>query len=688
MINVKDYRKLSVDAIYDDIKGDIDKIYDDYSFVDIDINTFDSLNKKFIKSFDVENKDIKDNVNPYLVSYLSKRYKVFIGMQVNQNGREDYIFKALPKYFNDETKGDVKSFKMFCKFINDCKINLSYELVKSLFQNQILHDTLSSLVNNNKYKLQTASYEFDTEAENLILNSFLEYEDIELEEENINDKSYDDSIAIYFKQATHKVLTREEEVELAIKCTTGTELERKKARKQFAEYNLRLVINIAKKYQGRGLEFGDLIGFGNLGLMKAIDKFDVGRGFKFATFATFWIKQSIIRGIGDTGRNIRIPIHTLDKINKVKSAMKEFTRKNDYEPQATDIANMLNWNLNEVEELMNLTNDTISMNSRVGEEDETELGDFIPDQTAVNPEEQAIENFEKDLLGKILEYAYKCRQNGDTLTISKGLTLDSREIAVFVLRNGLILPTKYEYLVGDVEYIKGREYTLEAVGDMFGITRERIRQIESKTLRKVQRLAELFKQGRLFKNTPIRVSRTTTLYEELKEYTKEDIDCAVLALDKSYKEVLLNRANPEYEWKELDEKKFREKVLPEIVNLITSKKEDIDFLSSSKLEQELLTNDVYNMIMFGNFNTCDLLTRHAITKIYEGKLFNSIYKNCDDFTARLISLRFTKENNKYRTLNEIASILEISELEVSSELGKFLRSYKDSMNNILKLFKK
>ena len=205
MINVKDYRKLSVDAIYDDIKGDMDKIYDDYSFVDIDINTFDSLNKKFIKSFDVENKDIKDNVNPYLVSYLSKRYKVFIGMQVNQNGREDYIFKALPKYFNDETKGDVKSFKMFCKFINDCKINLSYELVKSLFQNQILHDTLSSLVNNNKYKLQTASYEFDTEAENLILSSFLEYEDIEFEEENLSDKSYDDSIAIYFKQAIEEL---------------------------------------------------------------------------------------------------------------------------------------------------------------------------------------------------------------------------------------------------------------------------------------------------------------------------------------------------------------------------------------------------------------------------------------------------------------------------------------------------
>lgn len=688
MINIKDYKKLSVDEIYNDLKKDIDNLYNKYSYLEIERSTYNSLVKKIIEKFDINNKEIKDNVNPYLLSTITKKFKVFIGIQIMENNKIEYLFESINHYFDNESCDNQKSFKIFCKFINDCKIKLDYNLVNLLFSNQLLCDSIDKLIEKNKYKFQTSNYEYETEAENLILDSYLEYKNIVFEEENADEKAYDGSVSLYLREASHDVLSKEEEVELAIKCKTGSEIDKKKARKKFAEYNLRLVINIAKHYQGRGVEFADLIGFGNLGLLKAVDKFDVERGFKFTTFATWWIRQAIIRGIGDTGRNIRIPIRTLEKVNKLKNAEREFIRKNGYEPQAEDLVSILNWNIEEIEDLLKICCDTVSLNSHIGEEDDSELGDFIADENAIDPEEQALHNFEKELLGKLLEYSYICGKNNDTSVISKSLFLNKREIAIFVLRNGVSLPEKYEYLVGDVKYTKGLVYTLEAMGQKFDITRERIRQIESKTLRKVTRLADIYKQGKLFKTPSKNINRNISLYEELNLYSKEDIECAVLALDGSLKDVLLNRSNPDYEWKEIDEIKFRTKVLPAIINLIDSKKEEVDFLTSSKIEKELLTNGVYNMIMFGNFNTCDSQTKFAIQKIYEGKLFNSIYKNSSNYLAQIISLRFTKENNQYRTIKQIADILNTNELEISAKIGEVLKSYKESMSNILKLFKK
>lgn len=690
MINIKEYKKLNIEDIYKDIESDLDNLYNTYSLTDLTKDTYITLVKKLISSFNVDNKDIKDNVNPFLIDYINKGIRSYFCIQINEQGKTNYIFNYLNNAFKkDNIEENIKSFKSFCLFLNNCKISLSYNLISSFFQNEYFSNTLEYIYTNNKYKMQNETYKYNSEAEYLIISSYLETKNIDIEDTNDeSEKAYDGSVSIYLKQITHRILTREEEVELAIKCKTGSEASRKKYRKQFAEYNLRLVINIAKKYQGLNVEFGDLIGFGNEGLMKAIDKFDVEKGFKFSTFAPFWIRQSITRAIGDTSRTIRIPIHTLDRLNKYKRAYKELTKELGYEPTVEEVAHKLGWDPLETRKLLTDNVEAVSLNSHVGEEEESELGDFVADENAINPEEAALDNIEKINLGRILEYAYKCKINDDTRVISKSLQMSEREIAVLVLRNGVNLPKEYDYLMGGKEYIKGKVYTLEQIGEMYDITRERIRQIESKSMRKLSRLAELFKQGKILGNIEVVIPRDKSLYEELPEYTKEEIECAVLSLSDNEKIILAKRANQMSEWNQVLENKFRTIILPKIISIITGTQDKVDYNLSVKLERELLSNDVYNLIMYGNFNVCGTINSYTINKLYNGRLFKSLLDNQSEFDKNVITLRFTKENNQYRTLKQIGDILNISESDVSIILGNFLMQYRNSLDNILSMLKK
>ncbi len=275
-------------------------------------------------------------------------------------------------------------------------------------------------------------------------------EDQEEEEVPAEGVNIDDPVKVYLKEIGRvPLLSSEEEIELAKRMAEGDE----KAKKRLSEANLRLVVSIAKRYVGRGMQFLDLIQGGNLGLIKAVEKFDHTKGFKFSTYATWWIRQAITRAIADQARTIRIPVHMVETINKVKKVSNQLLHKNGHEPTAEEIAKELDMPVDKVREIMRVAQEPVSLETPIGEEEDSHLGDFIPDDDAPAPAEAASHTLLKEQLSDVLQ------------------TLTPREEKVLRLRFGLE---------------DGRSRTLEEVGKEFNVTRERIRQIEAKALRKLR----------------------------------------------------------------------------------------------------------------------------------------------------------------------------------------------------------
>ncbi len=284
--------------------------------------------------------------------------------------------------------------------------------------------------------------------------SDIEKEEIDEDGSVIEGISIDDPVKVYLKEIGRvPLLTAEEEVELAEKMNGEDGVEAAKARKRLSEANLRLVVSIAKRYVGRGMQFLDLIQEGNLGLIKAVEKFDHTKGFKFSTYATWWIRQAITRAIADQARTIRIPVHMVETINKVKKVSSQLLHQNGREPTAEEIAVELEMPVEKVREIMRVAQEPVSLETPIGEEEDSHLGDFIPDGDAPAPADAASHTLLKEQLADVLK------------------TLTPREESVLRLRFGLD---------------DGRPRTLEEVGKEFQVTRERIRQIEAKALRKLR----------------------------------------------------------------------------------------------------------------------------------------------------------------------------------------------------------
>ena len=278
------------------------------------------------------------------------------------------------------------------------------------------------------------------EEENLVLS----------DEEITKDININDPVRMYLKEIGRiSLLSSDEEMDLSVRIANGDEA----AKNVLAESNLRLVVSIAKRYVGRGLLFLDLIQEGNIGLMKAVEKFDYGKGYKFSTYATWWIRQAITRALADQARTIRDPVHMVETINKMARVQRQMTLELNREPSDEELAEKMGISVEKVREVMKISQDPVSLDTPIGEEDDSHLGDFIKDERSMSPEEYATNEILKEEIQNVL------------------MTLQEREREVLELRFGLV---------------DGTSHTLEEVGKKFNVTRERIRQIEAKALRKLR----------------------------------------------------------------------------------------------------------------------------------------------------------------------------------------------------------
>ena len=350
-----------------------------------------------------------------------------------------------------EIKSVDERLKDLIKIGKEKKYVTFEQIVESLKGLDVDNDSLDKIHNElmeNDIQVIAEGEEEETDSDGVPKN--LE-EPVLLDDSEITkDININDPVRMYLKEIGRiSLLSPEEELELSEKVASGDE----EAKNKLAESNLRLVVSIAKRYVGRGLLFLDLIQEGNIGLMKAVDKFDCDKGYKFSTYATWWIRQAITRALADQARTIRVPVHMVETINKMSRIQRQLTLELNREPSEEELAKKMGISIDKVREVIKISQEPVSLETPIGEEDDSHLGDFIKDESSMSPEEYATNEILKEEIKSVL------------------MTLQVREQEVLELRFGLI---------------DGTCHTLEEVGKKFNVTRERIRQIEAKALRKLR----------------------------------------------------------------------------------------------------------------------------------------------------------------------------------------------------------
>ena len=479
--NYDEYKQLNFDDLMNLLQGKINKLYKKYSFLGLDEIGFNKLLTKGVQdSFD----DYKENIDVDYITFFNSVLDDCIKMYLISIQETDKYNIIINNYINlklkhvSDVEDAIKQITKLSSFLNEHEIVLYPNNMTYLLENNDLIKLYLSLIFESYKTVITVGYYLDQFDDVLVISfieTYAENNNIEIKsvfDMNINelsrldsqddeeDNTYEDSDNGYFEEDPTKaylneigkipLLSIEEEKELGLKILEGNE----EAKNILVSHNLRLVVSIAKRYVGHGMLFLDLIQEGNMGLIRAANRFDVTKGYKFSTYATWWVRQGITRALADQGRTIRLPVHVVEKLNKFNVIYNDISRKLGRDPNSQDIADETGMSVNVVEYMMKLKQDTTSMNKHIGDEDDSELGDFIPDDKY---------NVETDIINS--------RLREDLEEAMEHVNLTERERKVIELRFGLD---------------DGRVKTLEEIGKIYDVTRERIRQIEAKALKKLK----------------------------------------------------------------------------------------------------------------------------------------------------------------------------------------------------------
>ena len=444
---------LNQEKILEELTPSIEKLRKEYSFSEIESTKFkevvrDSINQVFEDKIDLaENKinsifkrKFENNMN----RFLKDQFK-------NEKTSLTIINNYIDTNLDINNKSALKELDKLDKFFKNIKIYPEPNIYLDLLNNAKIQKLTREVVKENFNQIKKDEFILDNVSINSLIDSYCMKEHIkrDTDDENTETPLGEDYVRMYLQDIRMPLLSREEELELAKRILEDDE----EAKQKLAESNLRLVVSIAKKYVGRGMLFLDLIQEGNMGLIKAVEKFDYKKGFKFSTYATWWIRQAITRAIADQARTIRIPVHMVETINKLIRISRHLLQLLGREPTPEEIAEEMEIPVEKVMEIQKIAQDPVSLETPIGEEDDSHLGDFIPDDESPAPQDSAAYTLLKEQLEEVMQ------------------TLTPREAKVLKLRFGLE---------------DGKARTLEEVGREFQVTRERIRQIEAKALRKLR----------------------------------------------------------------------------------------------------------------------------------------------------------------------------------------------------------
>lgn len=750
-LNLRKVQQLDAHQILEILLPTINNLYKTVDYIGITKEEFYNL---VLREVNKSKRTYKGDI--VYIEYIKKRMNIVLGNQVKNNLLEpetaiiiinNYINKHLIK--SDEYEDSIKNLKELDKFFKTYNYIPNPDvLLQIIEENSAFYKMIESIMKKHRTQIISGNLEkiFDDGTITLIIDTYCMLNNIEIKEseefekDNIDLGNFEltDSVKTYLREIGRRpLLSLEEERKLAQRISQSDSY----ARKIFIESNLKLVVSIARRYIGRGLSFLDLVQEGNLGLMTAVDKFDVNRGLKFSTYATHWIKQAITRAIADKGRNVRVPVYIYEKIGAYKKAITNLETRLNRQPTINEIANEMGLSIPEVTKLYKLQSDTVSINTLIGDDEDTELENFIP-ASEETTEDVAIVGTMQLQVRKLLE----------------DCNLKSREIEVLRLRFGF----------NDREPM-----TLEEVGKKFGITRERVRQIESKALMKIRRskhvkaLAEymhnpdkslenieifrekyretgnqnktfLKEDGQTQGKEKKEMSKLQTVYQYFRDYTREQVDAMLEKLTEEeralitlrYGEDLNNPTSGKLSNEQTN--KFYGSLVPKMRRLLSnpnkerkSRKKEIRTLNREQKQsimesvsgistgvteeplvesQKTSTSDIemlnqnkesqseyisVDSTISGDFETQDEsknITKEDCEKVLgllRTPTFNQIMSVLTVKEYVIISLKLGYIDGKYFSTDSIAQFLGIETQEVIDTMRKVLLLYKENINHFI-----
>jgi len=727
-ITLKDIQKLDSNQLLEMLLPTIDTLYKNFDYTGITKENFYKIVLKEIEKLKIKP---KENIN--YIEYITNRISLKFIEQIKKLLLVPEKATIIINNYINKNKNDNISYEFSIKIVDELDsffknhkyIPNPYVLLQIIEKNSFFKKIIECIINKYNSQIMSGNLEqlFDNSTLILVIETYCMLNNIEIEKVEqleidtieLEDIELTDSVKKYLIEIGKRpLLSIEEERNLAKRILEGDTV----AKEIFIESNLKLVVSIAKRYLGHGLSFLDLIQEGNLGLITAVDKYDVYKGFKFSTYATHWIRKEITRAIANKGRNIRIPAHMYEKLATYNKAITVLETKLHRQPTINEISNEMNLSISEVTKLYKLQIDTVSMNTLVGDDEESEFGNFIP-----SPEKKLEDIVVSDTM---------------TIPIKKMLedcNLKSREVEILMLRFGF----------------NNREtMTLDAVGKKFGITRERVRQIEAKALMKIRRskhiksLSEYMENpNKSLENIEIyrkeyretgnyhkaflrdynkvqekeinEMPKLQTIYEYLKDYTKEQIDTVLEMLSEDEKLLIKVRYgndlnNPVAGKLTKDQAdKFYGSLIPKIRRLLanrynkkatkkavkTSNKENKQAKiknSNNALvnkDQNINQDSINNHLPINQTETISSkqnLTKDDCERMLEflrTPSFNQMMNVLSVKEAVIISLKLGYIDGKYFETESIAKFLNIEQQEVIDTIKKVLILYKDNINQII-----